>query len=239
MKEQIHFLNELVKNQDLVGSLKTTRKLFEQVRFSSAFGQEDQIITDAIFSNEIEIDVFTLDTGRLFNETYELIERTRSRYKSDIKVYFPNYQNVEDWVSQKGINSFYESIENRKTCCFIRKIEPLKRALAGADVWVTGLRADQSDNRQNFKKFEWDEANEIIKFNPIIDWSFEQMINYLKEHKVPYNELHEKGFVSIGCAPCTRAITAGEHPRAGRWWWESSQKECGLHQVKIEEGQTA
>ncbi len=238
MKEQIHLLNELVKDQDLVGSLKTARKLFEQVRFSSAFGQEDQVITDAIFANQIDIQVFTLDTGRLFNETYDLIERTRSRYKSNIKIYFPNQERVEDLVSNKGVNSFYESVENRKECCFIRKVEPLKRALKGADVWVTGLRADQSENRQNFQKFEWDEGNRVIKFNPILDWTYEQMIDYLKENKVPYNELHDKGFISIGCAPCTRAITEGEHPRAGRWWWESSQKECGLHQVKVEAKQT-
>jgi phosphoadenosine phosphosulfate reductase len=235
MKEQVHFLNELVKGQDLIESLQTARKLFKVVKFSSAFGQEDQVIADAIFTHQIDIEVFTLDTGRLFKETYDLIERTRSRYQAKLKIYFPNYQKVESLVENKGVNSFYESVHNRKECCFIRKVEPLKRALKGTQVWVTGLRADQSENRQNLRKFEWDEVNEVIKFNPIIDWSFEQMMDYLKQNKVPYNELHDKGFISIGCAPCTRATLPGEHARAGRWWWESSQKECGLHQVNQKE----
>lgn len=205
-----------------------------QVVFSSAFGQEDQVITDAIFKNDIDIKVFTLDTGRLFKETYDLIDQTRSRYQKPITIYFPNTQNVERMVTEKGMHSFYDSVEDRKSCCFIRKVEPLQRALKGAAVWITGLRAGQSNNREGFKQIEWDDGNQVIKFNPIIDWTYEEMLAYLKENKVPYNKLHDQGFVSIGCAPCTRAITAEEDARAGRWWWESSKKECGLHQIKTQ-----
>lgn len=228
----INQLIEEIEGKSLAESLRVVADAFPgRVKFSSAFGQEDQVITDAIFKNNINIEVFTLDTGRLFKETYELIDQTRSRYKKPIKVYYPKAERVEAMVNDKGMHSFYESVENRKECCFIRKVEPLKRALAGAKVWVTGLRSDQSENRQSFDLLEWDEANQVIKFNPILRWTYEEMISYLKEYKVPYNKLHDKGFISIGCAPCTRAIEPGEHPRAGRWYWETSQKECGLHQV--------
>lgn len=233
MKEQIHFLNERIKDQSLLDSLQTVERLFDHVRFSSALGQEDQVISDAIFSNGLKIDVFTLDTGRLFQESYDLLQRTQSKYKSDVRVYFPDTEKVENLVSQKGPNSFYNSVVNRKECCFVRKVEPLQRALKGADVWVTGLRASQSENRQQFEKFEWDETLEMIKLNPLIDWSYDQVLEYLNQNKVPYNPLHDQGYISIGCAPCTRAIEPGEHPRAGRWWWETSQKECGLHQTTI------
>lgn len=233
MQERINELNQLVEGKTLKESLALVAEQFPgTVKFSSAFGQEDQVITDAIFKNDIDIQVFTLDTGRLFKETYDLIDRTRSRYKKPIHVYFPKSDAVQELVTKKGMHSFYESVDNRKECCFIRKVEPLKRALKGAQVWVTGLRASQSDNRQGFNVFEWDEGNKVIKFNPLLHWSYDEMIDYLKEFRVPYNTLHDKGFISIGCAPCTRAIEPGEHPRAGRWWWETSQKECGLHQVK-------
>ena len=229
----INQLIEEIEGKSLAQSLQIVANAFPgKVRFSSAFGQEDQVITDAIFKNDINIEVFTLDTGRLFKETYELIDQTRSRYKKPIKVYYPKAERVEAMVNEKGMHSFYESVENRKECCFIRKVEPLKRALSGAKVWVTGLRADQSENRQNFDLLEWDEGNQVIKFNPILRWTYEEMLDYLREFKVPYNKLHDQGFISIGCAPCTRAIEPGEHPRAGRWYWEASQKECGLHEVK-------
>ena len=153
-------------------------------------------------------------------------------YMQPIRVYYPKAEQVEELVTKKGMHSFYESVENRKECCYIRKVEPLKRALRDTAVWVTGLRADQSDNRQNFSLIEWDEPNQVIKFNPLLRWSYDEMLEYLKKHQVPYNPLHDKGYISIGCAPCTRAIEPGEHPRAGRWYWEASQKECGLHQVK-------
>jgi phosphoadenosine phosphosulfate reductase len=209
--------------------LKIITERFQWVVFSSSFGQEDQVITDAIFRNNVNIKVFTLDTGRLFQETYELMDVTRARYGKSIETFFPDTQKTQTLVTQKGFNSFYSSVEDRKECCFIRKIEPLKRALAGAEVWITGLRAEQSENRADMDILEWDEGNKVWKYNPLIDWTYDDVLAYLKANKVPDNPLHRKGFISIGCAPCTRAIMEGEHPRAGRWWWEASQKECGLH----------
>jgi len=211
-------------------SLKLIEDLFpRQVVFSSSLGQEDQVITDAIFRNNIPVTVFTIDTGRLFNETYELLDKTIARYKQPVKVYFPDATDVEAFVLQKGINSFYESVDNRKECCHIRKVIPLNRALAGAKVWVTGLRSEQSANRTQMPMIEWDEGRQLYKFNPLINWTYAEVLEYLNLNNVPYNSLHDKGFISIGCAPCTRAIGHGEDARAGRWWWESSQKECGLH----------
>jgi phosphoadenosine phosphosulfate reductase len=201
----------------------------EKVVFSTSLGQEDQVITQLIAAQNLPIQIFSLDTGRLFPETLELLSRTESKYKTRIKVYYPETASVEKLVAVIGINGFYESVENRKSCCFVRKVEPLKRALAGNQVWVTGLRAEQSANRSDMKRIEWDEANQIIKYNPLLDWTFEQMIAYIAAHRIPYNPLHDQGFVSIGCAPCTRAILPGEDARAGRWWWEDSKKECGLH----------
>lgn len=200
-----------------------------QVVFSSSLGQEDQAITDIIYRNKIPVQVFTLDTGRLFYETYDLIERTNARYKTSLKVYFPDAADVETFVTEKGVNSFYESVENRKECCFIRKVKSLNRALVGAKVWITGLRAEQSENRKEMPIVEWEEARQLYKFNPLINWSYEELLKYIADNNVPYNPLHDKGFISIGCAPCTRAIEPGEDARAGRWWWETSKKECGLH----------
>lgn len=200
-----------------------------KVVFSTSLGQEDQVITQLIASQNLPIQIFSLDTGRLFPETLELLARTESKYKTRIMVYYPERESVESLVTDIGINGFYESVENRKSCCYVRKVEPLKRALAGNEVWVTGLRAEQSANRNSMKRIEWDEANQILKYNPLLDWSFDQMITYIEEYKIPYNALHDKGYISIGCAPCTRAILPGEDPRAGRWWWEDSKKECGLH----------
>ncbi|GMQ25964.1 phosphoadenylyl-sulfate reductase [Algoriphagus sp. oki45] len=200
-----------------------------KVVFSTSLGQEDQVITQLIASQNLPIRIFSLDTGRLFPETLELLARTEAKYKTRIKVYYPERDSVETWVAKNGINGFYESVENRKSCCYVRKVEPLKRALAGNEIWVTGLRAEQSANRSGMKKIEWDESNQIIKYNPLLDWSFDEMIAYIDGHKIPYNTLHDQGFISIGCAPCTRAILPGEDARAGRWWWEDSKKECGLH----------
>ncbi|MEY4987179.1 MAG: hypothetical protein RL567_958 [Bacteroidota bacterium] len=201
----------------------------KKIVFSTSFGQEDQAITHAIASQKLAIEIFTLDTGRQFQESYELIDLTVKKLDFQLKTYFPQASAVEKLVETKGFHSFYSSVENRKECCFIRKIEPLNRALQGADVWITGLRAEQSENRADMPMIEWDAQKNLYKINPLIDWSFETMEKYLAEHKIPQNPLHKKGFVSIGCAPCTRAIAKGEHPRAGRWWWENSQKECGLH----------
>lgn len=199
------------------------------VAFSTSFGQEDQVLADIIWRNKLPVRVFTLDTGRLFQETYELMDLTRARYKQPVEVYFPETAAVEKLVAEKGMNSFYDSVENRKECCYIRKVAPLNRALQGVKVWITGLRAEQSENRQGLEVLEWDEARGMYKYNPLIHWSYEDMLTYLDQHNVPFNKLHNQGFVSIGCAPCTRAIEPGEHPRAGRWWWEQSKKECGLH----------
>lgn len=202
-----------------------------KVTFSSSFSYEDQVITDAILSNHIPVSIFTLDTGRLFAETYSVWSSTNEKYKTHIKPYYPDHAKLESFIGEKGPNAFYESVDNRKSCCFIRKVEPLQRALAGNDVWITGLRAEHSAARQDLPQFEWDEVNQIIKYHPILHWSTDEVKQYIREHNVPYNPLHDKGFVSIGCAPCTRAIRAGEDFRAGRWWWEdNSKKECGLHE---------
>jgi phosphoadenosine phosphosulfate reductase len=223
-----------IEESSLPEAIRIIAELFPgKVLFSSSLGQEDQVITDAIFKNNLPVKIFTLDTGRLFNETYELLDRTTARYKKDIQVYFPDRIDVEEFVAQKGINSFYESVENRKSCCFIRKVKPLNRALEGAKVWITGLRAEQSDNRHDMPMIEWSEEKQLYKFNPLIRWTYQDMMNYIEEFNVPYNRLHDKGFISIGCAPCTRAIEPGEDARAGRWWWEASQKECGLHETLL------
>lgn len=226
-------MQDLERRLDLLSAgegLALIADLFSgKVVFSTSLGQEDQVITQLIASQNLPIQIFSLDTGRLFPETLELLARTESKYKTRIMVYYPERESVEHLVTDIGINGFYESVENRKSCCYVRKVEPLKRALAGNEVWVTGLRAEQSANRNSMKRIEWDEANQILKYNPLLDWSFDQMIAYIEEYKIPYNPLHDKGYISIGCAPCTRAILPGEDPRAGRWWWENSKKECGLH----------
>jgi phosphoadenosine phosphosulfate reductase len=203
-----------------------------QIVFSSSFGWEDQVITHMIFTNDIPIKVFTLETGRLFPETYYVWNRTMEMYGKPIHAYYPNNEMLEAMVNAKGPSSFYESVENRKECCHIRKVEPLKRALAGNKIWVTGIRADQSANRQHMHNLEWDEQNNLIKFHPIYDWTLDRVKEYIRVHNVPYNTLHDRGFPSIGCQPCTRAVQPGEDFRAGRWWWEDqSKKECGLHEA--------
>ena len=201
-----------------------------KVIFSTSFGWEDQVITYMIFKNNLPIKIFTLETGRLFPETYYTWNRTMEMYGQPIHAYYPNNQALEQMVNAKGPSSFYESVENRKECCGIRKIEPLKRALAGNDIWVTGIRAEQSQNRQSMDDVEWDDQNNLVKVHPIFHWSLDEVKEYIKVNNIPYNPLHDKGFPSIGCAPCTRAVREGEDFRAGRWWWEEQdKKECGLH----------
>ena len=201
-----------------------------KVVFSTSFSMEDQMIAHQILSNNLPIAIFTLDTGRLFAETYSVWNSTNEKYGRKIKAYYPDYSLLEDYLNTKGPNAFYESVENRKECCHIRKVEPLKRALNGNAVWVTGLRAEHSPDRKNLQSVEWDESNKIIKYHPLLWLNTEEVRKYINENNVPYNILHDKGFVSIGCAPCTRAIKAGEDFRAGRWWWEDAgKKECGLH----------
>ncbi len=203
----------------------------EKVVFSTSFGKEDQAITFLIQKEQLPISIFTLDTGRLFEETYEVHSRTINKYHIQIKVYSPDQNKLSELVSKKGPLSFYESIENRKECCAIRKIEPLIRALENAEIWITGLRKDQSLNRAQMSQIEWDESNQVIKIHPLFYWTNEQLDLFLDTNNIPINILHKKGFPSIGCAPCTRAIEKGEDERAGRWWWEGSKKECGLHQT--------
>jgi phosphoadenosine phosphosulfate reductase len=198
--------------------------------FSTSFGIEDQVITHLLASAGASTTIFTLETGRLFPETYYVWNRTLERYNLPIKAYYPNTKAVENMVTKKGPSSFYDSVENRKECCFIRKIEPLKRAIQGYDIWITGIRAEQSPNREDMDFIEWDEGNQIIKIHPLFHWTLAEVEHFLKQYNIPYNPLHDKGFPSIGCQPCTRAIAAGEDFRAGRWWWEDkSKKECGLH----------
>lgn len=202
----------------------------DKIALSNSMGAEDQVLTDMICKIDKSSKIFTLDTGRIFPETYDLIDRTNKRYGIQIQVYFPDAEKVERMVNNKGVNLFFESIENRKECCHIRKIEPLKRAFKGLSVWICGLRHDQSVTRTEVDIVEWDENNDLVKFNPIVDWTEEQIWDYIKKNKVPYNRLHNQGFPSIGCQPCTRAIEKGEDIRAGRWWWENPEsKECGLH----------
>lgn len=227
----VHTLLEKTKDFSIEETLTLLSNEFEgKVVFSTSFGQEDQVITAIIAKNDLPITIFTLDTGRLFQETYDVFHKTIKKYKKEIKVYFPEASSVEKLLETKGPNSFYDSVENRKECCFIRKVAPLTKALKGNSIWITGLRAEQSENRNDLDLFEYDPHFDIIKFNPLLRWTLVEVQKYIDDNYVPQNALHKKGFVSIGCAPCTRAITEGEDIRAGRWWWESSHKECGLHQ---------
>lgn len=229
--EDIEKLNKELLNATPQEILKRVFEIFgNHIALSSSLGAEDQVLTDMIVKINPRIQIFTLDTGRLFPETYDLIDRTSKKYKILIDVFFPNYSRIEEMVNAKGINLFFESVENRKLCCHIRKIEPLQRAFAGLDAWICGLRAEQSVTRTEIGVIEWDANNSLVKINPLARWSEAQVWEYIKAHNVPYNPLHDKGFPSIGCQPCTRAIEAGEDVRAGRWWWENPEtKECGLH----------
>ena len=203
---------------------------FNNVALSSSLSVEDQVLTDLLLNKDKNANIFTLDTGRLHPETYDVMDATNLKYQIKINVFFPQNQMVEELYQTQGINGHYESIDNRKRCCNIRKIEPLKRALENVDIWITGLRASQSITRIDMPLVEYDATFDVIKVNPLIKWSETDVWDYIKENRVPYNKLHNKGFPSIGCAPCTRAIKEGEDVRAGRWWWENPEhKECGLH----------
>ncbi|MBY6240275.1 phosphoadenylyl-sulfate reductase [Methylosinus sp. Sm6] len=216
---------------DLDHRLKLAREVIPgRIVFTTSFGIEDQLVTHSIFTQGLEIDVVTIDTGRLFEETVALWERTEARYARHIRPVYPQPEPLADFVAEHGINAFYRSVENRKACCDIRKVEPLARLLAGASGWVTGLRADQSQAREGVRLAELDSARRLVKLNPLADYTREAIAEKIEEFSVPVNDLHAKGFLSIGCAPCTRAIEPGESERAGRWWWEDDQKkECGLH----------
>lgn len=202
----------------------------DEIAVASSLGAEDQVLTDLAVLADSEVAVFTLDTGRIFQETYNLIEKTNKHYGIRIQMLFPDFRDVERMTNEAGPNLFFHSIESRKRCCKVRKILPLRRKLSGLKAWVCGLRRSQSVTRSSLQKVEWDAGNSIIKINPLADCSEEEIWTYLRRNKVPYNELHERGYPSIGCAPCTRAIEEGEDVRAGRWWWEDpALKECGLH----------
>lgn len=231
MKNNVTQLQNLLQGKTLEEVLQYFLDTYkDSIAFASSLGVEDQVLTDILYGINPSVKIFTLDTGRLPKETYELIEKTNTKYKSNITVYFPDTASVEKLSSQKGLFSFYNSIDARKECCYIRKIEPLKRALSGLDVWITGLRAEQSVTREDMHLIEWDEGNNLIKINPLIAWSEDDVWKYIKENAVPYNTLHDKGYTSIGCEPCSRAVSAGSDVRSGRWWWENPEhKECGLH----------
>lgn len=198
--------------------------------FSTSFSYEDQLVTDVIVQSGIPVKIFTLDTGRLFAETYYTWNQTLEKYNIHIEAFYPPEKELRNFVTENGPNSFYNSVEFRKECCRLRKVVPLAQALSGNKVWITGLRAEHSPGRNELNVLEWDDSNGIIKYNPILHYTTEEVKEYISKNNVPFNPLHEKGFVSIGCAPCTRAIKPGEDFRAGRWWWEdASKKECGLH----------
>lgn len=228
---KLNDLRQQLSGKSVEERLETIVNLFPgKTIFTTSFGIEDQVITQIIFTNNLPIKVATLDTGRLFSETYEVFSQTIIRYNKTIDVYFPDYQAVETMVSQKGPLSFYKSVENRKECCTIRKVVPLNRALTNMECWISGIRASQSDNRSNMSHLEYDDDKKLFKFHPLFDWSYEDVKKYIKENYIPYNSLHDKGYLSIGCEPCTRAIKPGEDFRAGRWWWENEgPKECGCH----------
>ena len=223
---------ELIVKYNQLENLLTTigKEHGNNAVFSTSLSWEDQVITHVIFSLNLPIRVFTLDTGRMFPETYKVLESTRERYQKTIEVFYPQAEPLQQMTTEKGLFSFYESLENRKECCHIRKVEPLNRALTGTSCWITGLRAAHSENRSNLSVFEQDVTRQLVKANPLINWSLEDVNLVIKHYNIPYNVLHDKGFVSIGCQPCTRAIKDGEDFRAGRWWWENAdKKECGLH----------
>jgi len=231
LKNSLEELRSAIKGMELSQSLAYLSELFPgMVTLSSSFSWEDQVLSHFVLDAKLNVEIFTLDTGRLFPETYTVWSKTNDRYKTQIKAYYPNQGEIEKYVNEKGPNTFYNSVADRKGCCFIRKVEPLKRALKNKSIWITGLRAEHSPERQDLQTLEWDEGNSIIKFNPLLHVTTAELKKIISDHSIPYNPLHDKGFVSIGCAPCTRAIQPGEDFRAGRWWWEeNTKKECGLH----------
>lgn len=230
--EELQKISESMENKSAEDVLKWALDTFHpRIALASSFGAEDVVLIDMLTRIRNDAKVFTLDTGRLNQETYDVMDAIREKYNINIEIYFPDQKEVEDMVRERGLNLFYHSVENRKLCCEIRKVHPLNRALSKLDAWITGLRRDQVVTRAVTKKVEIDAGhNNMLKLNPIADWTWEMVWDYIKKNDVPYNKLHDKGFPSIGCEPCTRAIKPGEDLRAGRWWWEQdAHKECGLH----------
>jgi len=224
------------KSAEVLALLKTAIAEFGsnyEVTFANSMGAEDMVLTDIILRNQLPIEIFSLDTGRLPAETYDLIAEVEKTYDTRLKIFFPRSETIEEYVRSHGINAFYESVDLRKACCHMRKVEPLGRALKGKKVWITGMRAAQAETRADLPVREFDAGNKLEKFNPLSSWSEAEVWAYIRLHKVPYNALHDQFYPSIGCAPCTRAIAVGEDVRAGRWWWEDpNSKECGIHAKK-------
>jgi phosphoadenosine phosphosulfate reductase len=218
------------KIDQTVAVLQQAAKEFAPLTFANSLGAEDMVLTDLIAKHQPDIQMFSLDTGRLPQETYDLMQQVRNRYSVPLQVYFPDATSTEALVGKNGVNGFYDSVDNRKACCHARKVEPLKRALSGKKAWITGMRREQAVTRGSLEVSAFDADHGLQKFNPLLDWSNAEVWEYIKANDVPYNALHDQFYPSIGCAPCTRAITPGEDIRAGRWWWENPEnKECGLH----------
>ena len=221
------------KIDQVVAVLQQAIRDFHPVCFANSLGAEDMVLTDLIAKYNMDIEMFSLDTGRLPQATYDLMQEVAERYSVPLKVYFPDSAAVEKYVAQNGVNGFYGSVELRKSCCFVRKVEPLRRALKGKRAWITGLRRDQAVTRGSMEVSSFDADQGLQKFNPLLEWSNKDVRAYIRQNDVPYNKLHDQFYPSLGCAPCTRSVTAGEDIRAGRWWWENPEdKECGLHAVK-------
>ena len=221
------------KIDDVIAVLQKAVSNYSPVCFANSLGAEDMVLTDIIAKHQPGIEIFSLDTGRLPQETYDLMQEVGDRYNVQLKVYFPGNAAVEGYVAQNGVNAFYNSVELRKRCCYIRKVEPLGRALSGKRAWITGLRRDQAVTRGTLEVSAFDADFKLQKFNPLLEWSNKDVWAYIRQNDVPYNKLHDQFYPSLGCAPCTRSITPGEDIRAGRWWWENPEdKECGLHVAK-------
>ena len=224
----IKTINE--KSKNVISLIQKNIEKLHSVAFANSLGAEDMVLVDLIRKNKLDVEIFSIDTGRLPSETYHLIQEVEDKYEFKIKIYFPNQEKVESYVNLNGINAFYNSLDLRKSCCGIRKVEPLNRALKDKKAWITGMRQEQSQTRQTLQEEEFDEAHQSQKLNPLSSWSENEIWAYIKMNEVPYNELHDQFYPSIGCAPCSRAISEGEDVRAGRWWWEDPEnKECGLH----------
>ncbi len=222
------------KIEQTVAVLQQAARDYAPVAFANSLGAEDMVLTDLIAKHQPDIEMFSLDTGRLPQETYDLMQDVRAHYNVPLRVYFPSPALVEEYVGKYGVNGFYDSVENRRNCCHVRKVEPLKRALAGKKAWITGMRREQAVTRGNLEVSSYDADHGLQKFNPLLDWTNAEVWEYIKANHVPYNALHDQFYPSIGCAPCTRPITPGEDIRAGRWWWENPEgKECGLHVSRI------
>ena len=213
-----------------ISQLRAAVASYKNVCYANSLGAESMVLTDLIWEAVPQIEIFSIDTGRLFPETYDLIDRLQRRYSRKLRIYYPEAARLEEWVGQNGINGFRNGMEERRSCCAVRKVEPFRRALAGRDAWVTGIRRGQSASRALAAPIEWDREYGLHKVSPLLDWSEKEIWDYIRKKRLPYNSLHDIGYPSIGCAPCTRAVQPGEDARAGRWWWErADSRECGLH----------